>query len=300
MENIFLSNKGLTSTEANHYANMAKEILEESTKCLANLQFYDVYIESLSGASKKLMSRGTNDLSKITESIELISRMNTFCAWVREAIKSKEQMLSNLDSISLEDWAKNNNVELPEMPEHVPVLTLPTEKDIIDEWNPEKRLKYLRLEACASTIGKYIHPNGTISKARENYHEAATNPIRKEVLASDIILYSHNITLSNAVVESMFMLLQNNHRSFEKELNAMKAELKSELNKRILEANQKQKDNLNKFNDAYTAYTTERSKIITEFNNWKTKEQERISKLRISLPQDISNILDNIKEKIGE
>lgn len=300
MENVFLSNKGLTSTEANHYANMAKEISEESAKYLANLQLYDVYIESLSGTSKKLMSKGTNDLSKITESIELISRMNTFCAWIREAIKAKEQMLSNLDSISLEDWAKNNNVELPEMPEHVPTLTLPTEKDIIDEWSAEKRLKYLRLEAHASTIGKYIHPNGSISKARENYHEAATNPIRKEVLASDVILYSHNITLSNAVIESMFMLLQNNHRTFEKELNAMKAEVKSELNKRILEANQKHKDNINKFNDAYTAYTTERGKITTEFNNWKTIEQERISKLRISLPQDISNILDNIKEKIGE
>lgn len=300
MENVFLSNKGLTSTEANHYANMAKEISEESAKYLANLQLYDVYIESLSGTSKKLMSKGTSDLSKITESIELISQMNTFCAWVREAIKSKEQMLLNLDSISLEDWAKNNNVELPEMPEHVPVPTLPTEKDIIDEWDPEKRLKYLRLEAHASTIGKYIHPNGSISTARENYHEATTNPIRKEVLASDVILYSHNITLSNAVIESMFMLLQNNHRSFEKELNSMKAELKSELNKRILEANQKHKDNINKFNDAYTVYTTERGKITTEFNNWKTTEQERISKLRISLPQDISNILDNIKEKIGE
>lgn len=300
MENVFLSNKGLTSTAASHYANMAKEISEESAKYLANLQFYDVYIESLSGTSTKVMSRGTNDLSKITGSIELISRMNTFCAWVREAIKSKEQMLKELDSISLEDWAKNNNVELPEIPEHVPVLTLPTEKDIIDEWNPEKRLKYLRLEAHASTIGKYIHPNGSISRARENYHEVATNPIKKEVLASDVILYSHNITLSNAVVESMFMLLQNDHRSFEKELNAMKAELKSELNKRILEANQKHRDNINKFNDAYTAYTTERGKITAEFNNWKTIEQERISKLRISLPQDISNILDSIKEKIGE
>lgn len=300
MENVFLSNKGLTSTEANHYANMAKEISEESAQYLANLQFYDVYIESLSGTSTKIMSKGTNDLSKITESIKLISLMNTFCAWVREAIKVKEQMLSDLSSMSLEDWAANNNVELPERPECVSSPIFPTEKDIIDEWSAEKRLKYLRLEAHASTIGKYIHPNGSISKARENYHEAATNPIKKEVLASDVILYSHNITLSNAVIESMFMLLQNNHRSFEKELNAMKAELKSELNKRILVASQKHRDDINRFNDAYTAYTTERGKITTEFNNWKTIEQERISKLHISLPQDISNILDNIKEKIGE
>lgn len=296
---VFLGNKGLTSTEANHYANMAKEITEASTKYLSNMRFYSTYIESLSGTSKKLMSQGLTTLDAESH-IKLIASMNTFCAWVREAIKEKDGMLKELDLISLETWAFNNNIELPEAPIMIPGSIAPSEYSIINTWSAEKRLKYLSLEATAATIGKYIHPNGAISQAREEFHTAVSNPIKKEVLSSEIILYSNVPTISENSVEEFFMNLQNEHRKFEKELNSLKSELKSEVNKQTLLNNQKHADNINKFNDEYNEYTIKRAKITTEFNNWKTKEQERISALRIILPQEIANILSKIKEMINE
>lgn len=296
---VFLGNKGLTSTEANHYANMAKEITEASTKYLSNMRFYSTYIESLSGTSKKLMSQGLTTLDAESH-IKLIASMNTFCAWVREAIKEKDGMLKELDLTSLETWAFNNNIELPEAPVMIPGSIAPSECNIINTWSAEKRLKYLSLEATAATIGKYIHPNGAISQAREEFHTAISNPIKKEALSSEIILYSNVPTISENSVEEFFMNLQNEHRKFEKELNSLKSELKSEVNKQTLLNNQKHTDNINKFNDEYNEYTIKRAKITTEFNNWKTKEQERISALRIILPQEIAIILSKIKEMINE
>lgn len=299
MENAFLGTNGLTSTEANYYANVAKELTEQSTKYLSNLKLYNEYIASLSGTDWKLMTKGLESIDVKTH-LNLISTMNIFCAWVREGIKAKDKLLANLNSITLEEWAIHNNIQIPEKPEPIPTSIGVTEEDILNEWDTEKRLRYLSLEASAATIGKYIHPNGPIAKAREAYYEALNNPIRQEVIASNIVLYSTSTTIPEFEVESMFLKLQVEHRNNEKELNSLKAELKSTLNKRILLASQKRKEDMDKFDAEYKDYVVKKGKISVEFNEWKTKEQERISGLRIFLPPKIRQILDEIKKMINE
>ena len=112
--------------------------------------------------------------------LEKVAAMNSFCAWVREAIKEKEGMIGKVSATML-----GQGIGLPE------ALPSPTEETIIKSWDINKRNKFLRLEAFASTYGKYIHPKGAFSKARKEVHAAENCPIYKEGSGRDLILYYH-------------------------------------------------------------------------------------------------------------
>ena len=189
MTNVYFSNEGLTSTSANYYANIAKESQEAATERLNGIKFFKTSVAVIGSNERQIMSEGTSDLEFIQRDLMTIASMNAFCAWVREAIKEKDSQTALVNVMSIEVWAKENGIELPVAPA-CPKDPYPiSEKSVIDAWDINKRNKYLRLEAHAAVIGKYIHPRGTYSDARKEAHVALNNPITKEGSGRDMILY---------------------------------------------------------------------------------------------------------------
>lgn len=296
-ESVFFGNEGLTSTSANYYANVAQEMIQAATERLNSVKFYQVSVASIGGGEKQLMTVGQTSLDFIKDDLEKSAEMNSFCAWVREAIKKKEEMISYLAATSIEKWAKENGIEIPEQPEYPESLRRAEEKEVIDSWDGNKRNKYLRLEAFASTYGKYIHPKGAFSKARKDVHAAENCPIYKEGSGRDLILYYQDPTIEVEKVDNMFMSLQDTYRSYEKELNALKAELKEEVNKLSNTQEQEYREKMAEFKAKYDKYTSELGELRSRFNSWKTSEMERISKLKIALPKNLLDIFEEIRRQ---
>ena len=194
-ESVFFGNEGLTSTSANYYANVAQEMIQAATERLNSVKFYQVFVASIGGGEKQLMTVGQTSMDFIEKDLEKSAEMNSFCAWVREAIKKKEEMISSISAYSIEKWARENGVEIPEEPDYPSSACRAEEKDVVDSWDVNKRNKYLRLEAFASTYGKYIHPKGAFSKARKDVHAAKNCPIYKEGSGRDLILYYQDPTV---------------------------------------------------------------------------------------------------------
>jgi hypothetical protein len=199
---------------------------------------------------------------------------------------------------SLETWAKAMGIELPVMPEYPRDPKIPSETDVINSWDINKRNKYLRLEAYASTIGNYIHPGKNIKNyndARRAMHHAINNPITKEGSGRDTVLYYSEATVDPDMVDSQFLKMQDMHRSYEKELNAMKAELKETVNN----INQQKCDALQLKIDAYYAehreYKAWQNEMRNKLNKWKVSETERLSKLKIVIPKDLKDIFQKVK-----
>lgn len=296
-ESVFFGNEGLTSTSANYYANIAQEMIQAATERLNGVKFYQVSVASIGGGEKQLMTVGQTSIGFIKNDLEKCAEMNSFCAWVREAIKKKEEMISYLAATSIEKWAKENGIEIPEQPEYPESLRRAEEKEVIDSWDGNKRNKYLRLEAFASTYGKYIHPKGAFSKARKDVHAAENCPIYKEGSGRDLILYYQDPTISVSKVDDMFMSLQDVYRSYEKELNALKAELKETVNKIDMTREEEYQERLAEFKADYERYNSKIQELRSRFNNWKTSEKERISQLKITLPKNLLGIFEEIKKQ---
>lgn len=299
MNNVYFANEGMTSTTANYYANIAKEFQNAAMERLNNVKFFQTSVAVIGSTAKQLMSAGTSDLASIKEDLKTVASMNAFCAWVREAIKEKDNQMTQLQRITIEAWADNQGIALPVRPEYPHDPASFTEQDVINTWDINKRNKYLRLEAFASTIGKYIHLEGTYNKARKKAHTALNNPITKEGTGRDMILYYTEPSVSIADVDALFMSLQDAHRGYEKELNQMKAEIKESVNSLTQQACQQHQIDYDAWREASQAYNASWAAIRTQFNAWKAAELEKLSKLKIAIPETLKATFKFLKE-IGD
>lgn len=298
MNNVYFGPSGITSTEGNHLANIAKEMIKCTEKKLYGVKFYQTSISAIGSSARQLMSQGSSDISFIDDALREIAEANSFCAWVREAIKEKEDQQLAVSRKDINEWLKEQGIEIKEEPVYPDSYDNITERDIINTWDINKRNKYLKLEAYASTIGNYIHPGKAVKNyndARIAMHNAINNPITKEGSGRDTILYYVETTVEPDVVDAQFLKMQDMHRNYEKELNAMKAELKETVNN----INQQKCDEYQVKIDAYYAdhreYNAWRNEMRNKLNKWKVSETERLSKLKIVVPKDLKDIFQKVK-----
>lgn len=298
MNNVYFGNEGMTSTTGNHYCNICKELIKGIEKKLYGVKFYQTSISAIGSAEKQLMSQGSSDISFIDDALREIAEANSFCAWVREAIKEKEAQQLAVSRKDLDDWLEEQGIEIKKEPKYPENVKIVEEQDIINTWDINKMNKYYRLEAYASTIGNYIHPGKNVKNyndARRAMHHAINNPITKEGSGRDTVLYYSEATVDPDVVDSQFLKMQDMHRSYEKELNAMKAELKETVNN----INQQRCNEYQVKIDAYYAehreYKAWQSEMRNKLNKWKVSETERLSKLKIVIPKDLKDIFQKVK-----
>lgn len=278
MENVFLDEKGITSTSANHLANLAKETIRKRESLLANLTFVDQKVELINGESKQLRYGKTN-LSDIDNNIREIGTMHSFCAWIREAIKAKERMLKEIQNLDLETYCRKiAKVDYPVCPEE-PIYI--TEEGYMSEMmNIKDRNNYLKLEAMASAYGKYIHPDGSISRARENYFRRLEVPNECNDNGRDTLIYRYSPSVTIDDLESTYLALQNSYREYEKQLNAIKYHIKDEVNKYNLNSEQEYKIKYKEYKDKVSVLRSEMRIYINE-------ERERIANLKIVVPENL-------------
>lgn len=105
---IYFGEAGLTSTSANHVANMAKESVREIANELEAIGFYNATVCLLSGGTPQQAVVGcTRDrLGKVLPSLESIGEANALIAWLREAIKARERLLQEVRDTTLERYCR--------------------------------------------------------------------------------------------------------------------------------------------------------------------------------------------------
>lgn len=299
MNNVFFSNEGLTSTNANYYANIAKELQCEAQERLNEVKFFKTSVAVIGSNNKQVMSEGILHLTNINTDLQKLASLNTFCAWIREAIKEKEFQLNEVNKLSFEDWIEQQEINLPQFPVIPKEPKLITEIDVRNSWSKETQSRYFELEAYAATYGKYIHPDGAYSIARKNLHNTLNKPITKEGSGRDMVLYYTEPTVPISSVDDLFMKLQNSYRSYEKELNQMKAELKETVNNINRNSYTKHQIELGEYQAQLKDYKAIKESFRSEFLTWKTNESERISKLKITIPESLKDTFKMIQQ-IGD
>lgn len=296
MNNVYFGEKGITSTEGNYLANVAKEKIQSLVDKLDNIKLYETKVSVIGSSQQQLLNKGIDNLEWIEDTLNHIAKMNSFCAWIREAIKEKQKQLDDIETYTVTKWARIYEIQLPTQPVLANNNSEVTEEVVINSFDINKRNKYLKLEAYASTFGKYIHPNGTLSRARKAAFNAENNPIYREGSGADTVLYYQNPTISIEEIDINFLNLQNIYRSYEKELNKMKAEIKDTVSKLNIEKEQQRVQFVEDYSIANKKYHEELNKITCQFNKWQISERNRIAQLKIIIPDDLKDIYQKIKE----
>lgn len=283
---VFFSDKGMTSTSANHLANIAAEVVQARKLELENVTFISEYISVLGTNREKVLvveGNSAEDITRIKESLKFISEANSFIAWVREAIKAKEEELNEISNISLEDYCNLMKVEVPLLPSRMQEVT---EEDILGTWNIKERNEYYSLEAYSAAIGKFIHPNGAFSKARKQLQAKLTRPHSVDKSSSsNIVIYDYIPSVELSTVEDSFLEMQNTHRALTARLNQLKFRLKTEA----AELTRKRHDEWHMFADEMNS---RRQKLYSDLITYKNSETQKISQLKIVIPEALKEVFD--------
>lgn len=277
----------LSSTSANHIANLAKEYIQGVEAQLNNISFFNVEVAlvgSTGGTSTIQTGESSEALDNLQSLLEGVARAKSLIAWLREGIKAKENLMKDLQTISLEDWCKENGLTRPETPDYGHVLT---EVEYYASLPVKERNRYYQLETEAAVLGKYIHPDGHLSDARKELKDKIYHPHEVDGKGRDALIYTYTPTTSIAIVDNVFYELQKKHREIQAQLNTMKYSCEQAINK-----------STNKVNTEYMAasqkYQAELEGILGAFKTWKDEKSQEYSKLKIIVPNSLLGIYNTI------
>lgn len=283
----FLASTGITSTSANHLANIAKERIQDLEAELANIELYSTSVELINGERKTLRT-GYDKIGRLGMLLEDIARMYSFNAWVREAIRVKEQLMNKVTQMSVADYCELKGITYPEYPKPI---EMPTQESILNDMPIKERNEYFTLEAYAATYGKHIHRDGDISKARLQLMQVAKEPAVLKGQGTDAIIYNYEPVVTTSDMDRIFFALQSQYRNYEARLNAIKAEIEDTIKRRTIEARNQE----SMMQDQYEAKVQQ---LKIEFSKYVVEQRGAIAKLKIVLPDRLRPIYDELN-KLG-
>ncbi len=285
---IFFSadGRGLTSTSANHVANMAKEMIRSLTSELAELQFYSTDVALIGDSNKSRLENGVDDeaVNAVIDKLFRIAKAKSLIAWLREGIKAKEALIEETQSISLSDFAKQEGIKLESSPDLKDEMT---DDDYIASLSLKERCRYYEVETLAAVLGKEIHPGGSFAEARDSLLKKLERPHSVSGEGRDTLIYSYEASVDTKTVEDVFFKLQKLYREAQADVNTRKHECK----KAVTDANiARNAEYVAKFAE----WTNNRNLIESRRTEYIKRRIKELGEMKILIPESLKSIYEEV------
>ena len=285
---IFFSTegKGLTSTSANHIANLAKEMVREIETSLSGLTLYSTSVSLIGNDSVDTLKEGDKAevLENVKAQLHTIAKANSLIAWLREAIKAKDRLLKEVEELSTDDFMEQKGIEIPKMPKKGVALT---EDAYYASLSLEERNRFYSLEALASVLGKAVHPDGALANAREQLNERLKNPKAVNGAGRDALIYTYTPTVESDMVDKVYFAIQKEFRETQASLNAIKFDCQKAVRESEIEVQ-------TAYADACNKYQAELTRIQNDMSIYKKVRVREIGNLKIVIPDSLSHIYEEV------
>ena len=232
---LLTSDRGITSSEANHIANVAKERVSDGDRMLSTVTTLERRLHLPSGEMVDLTDRNYN-AATVQTVIETRARLYPLVAVLRAAIKVRQKMLADIEQAQAPGMIE---ATLPPRPELLPQPEIPsmglevapvTDAWGIDQLSYKQRADMLAAEARAAAYGAYLHNEGELARLNS---ELAEKRARKTPEGTVTVSYPKD----NEVSEQ-FLAVQQLHREAEKRLNMYRSMIHDKVNERNREINE--------------------------------------------------------------
>jgi hypothetical protein len=278
----FFGTEGLTSTSANHVANLAKEYYQSLETELNATSFLEESISIVGSINKTVSDKGTPEiLNNCSTYIDNIVAAKALIAWLREAIKMKEQYSKELNFYVSDEL---RNLVYPTRPE------IKTQSEILDGWNIKDREMYLTLETECAVIGNYIHPKKPFAEAKKKLFNKLVKPIETSNSGRDTMVTYYEPLVSKEMVEEKFFELQKRHRAAQAQLNGFKAQLEKEEKELQDKASRE-------YSAALEIYKAERARLEESDKQYVATERKKIENLKIVIPSHHRKMYDYLMSR---
>lgn len=283
-QQFFTTNKqelSLSSTSANHIANLAKEAYERLEAKLNTTSFIRetiTVIGSTAETNVKLSQAGLITLAP--DILKEICEYKSLIAWLREAIKEKENLFK-ANKLWVSDEYTEHMKNRPQCEEYL------TEQNVIDSWTVKEQEEYLSLETACAVVGKYIHPNGALSIAKKELSKKINNPVTTECSGRDTIIRRYYPEATEEEVNNLFFTLQKNHRENQAKLNGIKHKIDMTIREDIQKKDEAYKKALQEYNN-------KANELVVADKLTREEKHKEIEALKIIIPNNLKSVYDKL------
>ncbi|GJQ06486.1 hypothetical protein CAPN010_06440 [Capnocytophaga cynodegmi] len=277
-KNPYFNTSGLTSSEANYVCERIKERLKPIQNLVTNIA---THTSSLEGEKLDNFKKVEN----IDEKLEKIGTLYAISAYLRSAIKEKDNRINEISQKILQIRQKvEEKVEKIDF-EALDKLKNITIEDFLKTLSLEEVIKYKSCEAKAAHIGKFIHNFDTLREEITKKELISLRQVGEKVFKIiNVPLYE----IEELQVLQEKLLAQ--HREFESEVNFYKAKFRefenqSKVNyeREFLRISQAQQEKINQLVVSETAELIKIKEEIANFrivipNLYKTEIQDLLKK----------------------
>ncbi len=277
----FFGESGLTSTSANHIANLAKEAIAATKEEISSIHFFGEKTEAAGVTYVTKHETNKTEFNLLESKIKRVQDLTKLIAWLREALKEKD----SLEVLSLKDWAKENGIEIPLSPQKEKTIST---QDVISKWDVEKYNSFFAHQTNASVIGELIHPTRDLFVARKEFFNKLQNPIKVANSGRDLTVTTMMSSYTKEEVDSMFFKLQSMQRDEQSKYNKLKFEIDSAIENDGIEKAQK-------FNKEYEEYSHIMNSINAKYYSYVSEETKRFKNLKIIIPPSLQEIYKEVQ-----
>lgn len=298
---IYFGEEGLTSASANHLAALATVQAQELKAKLNSLRLYQKSIQVIDGNIETIVETVNNTLSEFVSTVHRICKLNSLVAWFREAVKERREALDNVANISVEEFCKMSGRkpnEKPVMPQS-PIINFQDIKTILDAGLSIKEYnRYLELNSTLAVFGDMIHEKGVLTLQKQKLDEIKHNPALVKESGRDTIITRYLIDDLGAIkIEKVYEELQAEYRKLQAEKNGIDAKWSKLSAEYQVNKNNEYKYFVEEYRKKLEEYFADEKELNTQLAEWKKEETDRISSLKIVIPNALMDTYKFLTEK---
>ena len=298
MNDIYFGEEGLTSTSANHVSAMANVMVNDLKQHINGLRLYRKYIRVI-GETETLVEERNDTLPEVIQTVERISKANALIAWLREAIKERENALNDVNNTDINTYAKRTGYEMidrPTMPQE-PRVNFQDYKTMLDAGLTVKEYnRAMELNSTLAVLGEFVHEKGLLTKHKAELQRIAKNPVEVKESGRDTIITRYEAD-DAAVIDEVYTELQARYRKLQAEKNGIDNKWSNMAAEYQVRRRAEYQTELNAWKAECQKWDARYALLKDHWMTWKKQECDRIAALKIIIPKDLVNLYTELRDK---
>lgn len=296
----FTTEEGLTSTSAQHVSAMANVMVQDIKQRIMGLRLYDKSIRVI-GDVECNVETVNNTLPEIADDVKQICKANALIAWLREAVKEREQAQQYISDMTIDKWMELQGIEKPSCPPTPPVpkINFQDYKTILETGLSIKEYnRFLELNSALAVYGEMIHERGLLTRQKSELARIRQNPTEVKESGRDTIITTYNVDEQAAFkMDALYTKLQSEYRSMQAEKNGIEAKFADLAMKYQVRKMEEWKLEKDYYDRSFMIMNSKLVNIQTQMKEWKKMRLDELAALKIIIPDALKPIYKELKGK---
>ena len=297
---IYFGEEGMTSTSANHVSAMANVMVQDIKNRLKGLRLYEKSIRVI-GDAEVTVETVNNTLPDIAEGVKQICKANALIAWLREAVKERENAQTYIQNMTLDDWMKKQGIEKPTspVPPTMPRINFQDYATILDTGLTVKEYnRFVELNSALAVYGEMIHEKGLLTRQKSELQRIRQNPTEVKESGRDTIITQYRVDVNiDTDLDKLYTQLQSEYRQLQAEKNGIEAKFSNMAMAYQTRKMEEWKAAKSQYDRDLTRVNSELVGIQTRMQEWKKQRLEELAALKIIIPNDLKALYKSLQVK---